>query len=89
MVTSRRRAFVMKADPDCAEAALMQQLDRRAAIMHWRKAERARLIAQRLSISTGDRADGADLIAASLDAHLPDLTCRTISVYGRFAASPI
>jgi len=53
-------------------------------IMRWRKAERGRLIAQRLAISNDERIDRARHIEAHLDMLLPDL-----ADIGRFVESLI
>ncbi len=60
----------------------------RAAVMRWRKAERERLIAQRLALPVADRRRYAAAIAQHLDDALGDLRGRTVGVYWPFRGEP-
>src|SRR4051794_7350251 len=62
--------------------------DDRQAILRWRKAERERLIAERLAMPADDRRDAAARIAARLDTLLPDLAGRTVSLYWPLRGEP-
>src|ERR1039458_8089045 len=53
----------------------------RANIMRWREAERARLIAARLAIPADERVCHAKIISGRLDALLPTLSGRAVSLY--------
>ena len=60
----------------------------RAAIMRWRKAERARLIEQRLAIPREARDATGERIAAHLEQALGDLAGLTVSAYWPFRGEP-
>ena len=57
-------------------------------IARWRKAERERLIAERLAISADDRAAMARTIADRLDATIGDVAGRVVSLYWPFRGEP-
>ena len=88
-------------DPELASpACLMSQIDsdyaglgassgdQRANILRWRRAERARLIAERHAMSASDRKHRAARIACVLDERLPDLAGRTVSLYWPLRGEP-
>lgn len=58
------------------------------AIMRWRKAERQRLMAQRLSISADERRRHAELIGRRLSKALGSVQGRTVGVYWPFRGEP-
>jgi len=60
----------------------------RGNIMRWRKAQRARLIAARLAIPADERAARARRLAGKLDALLPNLNDRTVSLYWPLRGEP-
>jgi 5-formyltetrahydrofolate cyclo-ligase len=62
--------------------------DERANIMRWRKAQRSRLIASRLAISSDDRAAHDRNIAAHLDSRLPALDGKIVSLYWPLRGEP-
>jgi 5-formyltetrahydrofolate cyclo-ligase len=62
--------------------------ERRGNIMRWRKSERARLIAARLAIPADERAARGRRLAGKLDALLPDLNDRTVSLYWPLRGEP-
>jgi 5-formyltetrahydrofolate cyclo-ligase len=77
--------FMHELDPArSGPAALPQSAD----VMRWRKGERERLIAGRLSCSADERARWGEAIAAGLDALLPDIRGKTISLYWPFRGEP-
>lgn len=57
-------------------------------VMRWRKAERERLIAERLAMSADDRAARAGRIAASLDKVIGKVDGRIVSSYWPFRGEP-
>ncbi len=57
-------------------------------ILHWRKAERARLIEARLAIPAHDRTTMSGRIAEGLDAAIGDVSGRTVSLYWPFRGEP-
>lgn len=57
-------------------------------VMRWRKAERERLLAQRLALGADERHAHAAAIAQGLDAALGDLEGVTISLYWPIRAEP-
>jgi 5-formyltetrahydrofolate cyclo-ligase len=61
---------------------------RRSNILRWRRAERERLIAQRLALSASTRADHARHIAAHLDTLLPNLEGKVVSLYWPMRGEP-
>src|SRR5690242_19114002 len=65
----------------------MQVMDR-ADIMQWRKAERQRLIAERLAIPGDIRRRQAHQIAATLDEVIGEVHGRVISAYWPFRGEP-
>ena len=65
----------------------MQAMDR-DEVIQWRKAERQRLISQRLAISGDIRRHHADQIAASLDEVIGGVHGRVISAYWPFRGEP-
>src|ERR1051325_1385760 len=60
----------------------------RAELMQWRKAERQRLIAERLAIPGDTRRRYSDQIAASLDAAIGEMQGRIIGAYWPFRGEP-
>jgi 5-formyltetrahydrofolate cyclo-ligase len=62
--------------------------ERRANIMSWRKKERARLIAARLTIPAAERSSRAKSIASQLDVMLPALTGCTVGLYWPLRGEP-
>jgi 5-formyltetrahydrofolate cyclo-ligase len=50
-------------------------------VMRWRKAERQRLIEERLAIDAGQRRYYADRISAALNEAIGDISGRTVSLY--------
>ncbi|MEQ1944515.1 5-formyltetrahydrofolate cyclo-ligase [Mesorhizobium sp. VNQ89] len=58
------------------------------AIARWRKAERERLIAERLSIPTDTRAERSIEIARQLDILLGNVAGRVVSLYWPFRGEP-
>jgi len=60
----------------------------RAAVMNWRKAERLRIIAERLSLPAVDRRRHSAAIARHLNDVLGDLRGRTVGVYWPFRGEP-
>src|SRR4051794_5076033 len=62
--------------------------EQRLAVLRWRKAERERLIAERLAMPAGDRRAAAARIATHLDRLLPNLAGRTISLYWPLRGEP-
>jgi 5-formyltetrahydrofolate cyclo-ligase len=77
--------FMHELDPASAGITPPQQ---HADVMRWRKGERERLIADRLSCSAEERARWGEAIAASLDALLPDISGRIVSLYWPFRGEP-
>src|SRR4029079_9045797 len=76
--------------PDNEEAAVRGEtgaLDC-AEVINWRKAERQRLIAERLAIPGDIRRRHADHIAASLDEVIGEVRGRVISAYWPFRGEP-
>jgi 5-formyltetrahydrofolate cyclo-ligase len=65
----------------------MQVMDR-SEIMQWRKAERQRLIAERLAIHSDIRRCHADQIAASLDEVISEVQGLIVSAYWPFRGEP-
>jgi len=59
-----------------------------AEVINWRKAERQRLIAERLAIPGDIRRRHADHIAASLDEVIGEVRGRVISAYWPFRGEP-
>lgn len=59
-----------------------------ADVMHWRKAARRRLIAERLAIDIDLRRDHAERIAATLEEAIGDVGELTISAYWPFRGEP-
>ena len=57
-------------------------------ILRWRRGERERLISERLAIPIETRSVHGDSIARRLDAVLPDLVGRTISLYWPLKGEP-
>lgn len=57
-------------------------------VMRWRKAERERLIAERLAMSADERAARAGRIAASLDKVIGKVDGRIVSSYWPFRGEP-
>jgi 5-formyltetrahydrofolate cyclo-ligase len=57
-------------------------------VMRWRKAERERLIADRLSCSADERARWGEAIAARLGEILPDIEGKVVSLYWPFRGEP-
>jgi 5,10-methenyltetrahydrofolate synthetase len=57
-------------------------------VARWRKAERARLIEERLAIPADARAAMADEIASRLDAAIGAVAGRTVSLYWPFRGEP-
>jgi 5,10-methenyltetrahydrofolate synthetase len=70
-------------DPDIEDRDLA-----RSAIMQWRKAERRRLISERLSMPAGDRRRHAVAIGQHLRQVLGDVQGRTVGVYWPFRGEP-
>ena len=60
----------------------------RSAIMLWRKAERQRIIAERLSLSADERRRHAEMIGRHLSAALGNVQGRTIGVYWPIRSEP-
>lgn len=60
----------------------------RRDVMRWRKAERERLIAERLAIPADERAKLAERIAAGLDEAIGDVAGHLVSVYWPFRGEP-
>lgn len=60
----------------------------RSAIMPWRKAERQRIIAERLSLSADERRRHAEMIGRHLSAALGNVQGRTIGVYWPIRSEP-
>ncbi len=75
-------------DPAYMGLAAAPGSQERANIMRWRKGERARLIAARLAIPADQRAGHAKIIAGRLDALLPVLSGRTVSLYWPLRGEP-
>jgi 5-formyltetrahydrofolate cyclo-ligase len=65
----------------------MSAMDREEVIQ-WRKAERQRLIAERLAMNSDVRRRHADQIAASLDEVIGEVDRRVISAYWPFRGEP-
>ncbi|WP_413990245.1 5-formyltetrahydrofolate cyclo-ligase [Labrys okinawensis] len=62
--------------------------ERRANIFRWRRAERERLLAQRMAIPADQRAVDAERIAAHLDTLLPALEGKVVSLYWPMRCEP-
>jgi 5-formyltetrahydrofolate cyclo-ligase len=60
----------------------------RAEVMQWRKAERQRLIAERLAIPSDTRRGHGDQIASSLDEVIGEVRGRVVSAYWPFRGEP-
>lgn len=60
----------------------------RATVMQWRKAERERLLAERLAMPVTERRSHAAAIARHLDEALGDVAGRTVGVYWPIRAEP-
>jgi 5-formyltetrahydrofolate cyclo-ligase len=73
---------------DAAHAAPAGQPAQHADVMRWRKGERERLITDRLSCSADERARWGDAISSALDAELPDISGKIISLYWPFRGEP-
>jgi 5-formyltetrahydrofolate cyclo-ligase len=80
--------FMHEVDPDPFGLAAGTASVQRDNIMRWRKNERKRLIAQRLTISNDERVDHARHIVANLDTLLPDLGGLSVSLYWPFRGEP-
>ncbi len=60
----------------------------RADVMRWRKAERARLISERLAMGSGVRRRHAEQIAARIETAIGDVEGLTVSAYWPFRGEP-
>ena len=60
----------------------------RAEVMQWRKAERQRLIGERLAIPGDIRRHQTDQIAANLDEVIGEVHGRVVSAYWPFRGEP-
>jgi 5-formyltetrahydrofolate cyclo-ligase len=60
----------------------------RAAVMGWRRAERARLIAERLAMTSAARAELAARLVENLDGVLTDVAGKTVSSYWPLRGEP-
>lgn len=80
------------ASPPCfmheLDPALRQPLSDWSDVRRWRKAERERLITERLAISADVRATMAERIAEGLDAAIGDVAGKMISLYWPFRGEP-
>jgi 5,10-methenyltetrahydrofolate synthetase len=75
-------------DPGYAGLSAAPGSSERADIMRWRKRERARLIAARLAVPADLRASHTKIISGRLDALLPMLSGRIISLYWPLRGEP-
>ena len=66
----------------------LDQAEQRASILRWRRAERERLLAQRLAMPADLRAAHANRIAAHLDTLLPSLDGKIVSLYWPMRGEP-
>ncbi|WEX11997.1 5-formyltetrahydrofolate cyclo-ligase [Chelativorans sp. AA-79] len=66
----------------------VDDLQQRIDVARWRKAERQRLIEERLALSADERSRLAEKISASLDRVLPDVSGRIVSAYWPFRGEP-
>jgi 5-formyltetrahydrofolate cyclo-ligase len=80
--------FMHRLDPASGTLSPATDLQQRADVMRWRKAERGRLIAERLAIGAEERRGHAGRIAAGLDEALGDLAGRVVSAYWPFRGEP-
>lgn len=71
------------ASPACS----LHELER-SDVMSWRKAERARLIIERLAIPSRDRRSLSERIARALEAAVGDCAGLTVSTYAPFRGEP-
>ena len=80
--------FMHEADP--AYMGLIETVDprERADLMHWRKAERERLIKERLAIPADVRGRYGEQIAAKLEKTIGDVAGLIISAYWPFRGEP-
>ncbi len=75
--------------PDQGGPADVSPAEQRANIFRWRRAERERLIAQRLAIPARKRAEDADVLAANLDRLLPSLEGKVVSLSWPMPGEPL
>jgi 5,10-methenyltetrahydrofolate synthetase len=80
--------FMHRLDPASGMLSPTTDPQQKADVMRWRKAERERLIAERLAIGAEERRSHAGRIAAGLDAALGDLAGRIVSAYWPFRGEP-
>ncbi len=80
--------FMHEVDPAYMGLAPEPDPVQKADVMRWRKAERERLIAERLAIPPDARRDLGDRIAARLEAAIGDVTGLTVSAYWPFRGEP-
>lgn len=74
--------------PDQGGMVDMSPAAQRSNILRWRKAERERLITQRLAIPAAKRAADGERIAANLDRLLPSLEGSIVSLYWPLRGEP-
>ncbi|WMT72066.1 5-formyltetrahydrofolate cyclo-ligase [Bradyrhizobium sp. Ash2021] len=75
-------------DPAHSGLSLADGVPKHSDVLRWRKAERARLIKERLEMSTSTRKSYSDLIAELLDVAIGDLSGRVVSGYWPFRGEP-
>lgn len=80
--------FMHEVDPAYMGLAEAPDPVQRADVMRWRKAERERLIADRLEIPPDARRDLGDRIAARLEDAIGDVKGLTVSAYWPFRGEP-
>ena len=80
--------FMHRLDPSSGGLSPEEDIQQRADVMRWRKAERDRLIAERLAIGAEVRRSHTTQIAAGLDEALGDLSGRIVSAYWPFRGEP-
>jgi 5-formyltetrahydrofolate cyclo-ligase len=85
--TASPACLLSEVDPNYAGLATSPG-EERANILRWRKAERARLIAERVAMPVAERSERAVQIAAALDERLPDLDGVTVSLYWPLRGEP-
>ena len=75
-------------DPVSGELVADADAQQRSDVMRWRKAERERLIADRLAIPADQRRSFSRRIAERLDEALGDISGRIVSAYWPFRGEP-
>ena len=78
----------MTIDQGTGERAGSIAASQKAELLHWRRAERQRLIASRLAMSVNQRHSHSERIAAGLAEAVGDVHGRTVGVYWPFRGEP-